>query len=459
MKGSILVIDDEQPMLEACNETLAHYGYDVSICAAAAEGLDRARDRAFDVILLDLKMPGMDGLTALNHLQQIDPEARKVMITAHPTISTAVDAVRAGAFDYLPKPFSPDQLLITVERAMAQKRLEEENQRLRQALGSDIEVDGIVTQSTSMLAVINLIKRLADSEPSVVIEGETGTGKELVARALHQTSMRAEGPFLPIDCGALPDQLLESELFGYERGAFTGAQTRRVGLFEAAHGGTVFLDEISNLGIDLQAKLLRALQERSVRRLGSQQAIDVDFRVICAVNENLEEAMKEGRFRQDLFFRLNVVTISLPPLRERDADVPLLADLFLARLNEAGPRAVKGFADSARQALGAYPWPGNVRELSNAVESAFSLCRGEVIEIDDLPPRLRDPNGASKIDPAASLEQARDQFERDYVKRLLERYAGNVTRAATAADIHRSTFQRILQKHAILAEEFRQVSQ
>jgi DNA-binding NtrC family response regulator len=391
--------------------------------------------------LLDLKMPEMDGLIVLKHLQQIDPAAHKVMITAHPTISTAVDAVRAGAFDYLPKPFSPDQLLITVERAIAQKRLEEENQRLRQALGSDIEVDGIVTQSTSMLTVIDLIKRLADSEPSVVIEGETGTGKELVARALHQTSMRAEGPFLPIDCGALPDQLLESELFGYERGAFTGAQTRRVGLFEAAHGGTVFLDEISNLGIDLQAKLLRALQERSVRRLGSQQA------------------MEEGRFRQDLFFRLNVVTISLPPLRERDADVPLLADLFLARLNEAGPRAVKGFTDSARQALADYPWPGNVRELSNSVESAFSLCHGEVIEIDDLPRRFRDPHGVSKVDPTASLEQARDQFERDYVTRLLERHAGNVTRAAAAADIHRSTFQRILQKHAISAEEFRYASQ
>jgi DNA-binding NtrC family response regulator len=391
--------------------------------------------------LLDLKMPEMDDLIVLKHLQQIDPAAHKVMITAHPTISTAVDAVRAGAFDYLPKPFSPDQLLITVERAIAQKRLEEENQRLRQALGSDIEVDGIVTQSTSMLTVIDLIKRLADSEPSVVIEGETGTGKELVARALHQTSMRAEGPFLPIDCGALPDQLLESELFGYERGAFTGAQTRRVGLFEAAHGGTVFLDEISNLGIDLQAKLLRALQERSVRRLGSQQA------------------MEEGRFRQDLFFRLNVVTISLPPLRERDADVPLLADLFLARLNEAGPRAVKGFTDSARQALADYPWPGNVRELSNSVESAFSLCHGEVIEIDDLPRRFRDPHGVSKVDPTASLEQARDQFERDYVTRLLERHAGNVTRAAAAADIHRSTFQRILQKHAISAEEFRYASQ
>ena len=386
-------------------------------------------------------MPEMDDLIVLKHLQQIDPAAHKVMITAHPTISTAVDAVRAGAFDYLPKPFSPDQLLITVERAIAQKRLEEENQRLRQALGSDIEVDGIVTQSTSMLTVIDLIKRLADSEPSVVIEGETGTGKELVARALHQTSMRAEGPFLPIDCGALPDQLLESELFGYERGAFTGAQTRRVGLFEAAHGGTVFLDEISNLGIDLQAKLLRALQERSVRRLGSQQA------------------MEEGRFRQDLFFRLNVVTISLPPLRERDADVPLLADLFLARLNEAGPRAVKGFTDSARQALADYPWPGNVRELSNSVESAFSLCHGEVIEIDDLPRRLRDPHGVSKVDPTASLEQARDQFERDYVTRLLERHVGNVTRAAAAADIHRSTFQRILQKHAISAEEFRYASQ
>ena len=455
MSGRILVIDDEHAMLEACDETLTHHGFDVTTHAVAAEGLECARRESFDVILLDLKMPQIDGLTALRHLEQIDTAAHKVMITAHPTISTAIDAVRAGAFDYLPKPFSPDQLLVTVERAIAQKRLAEENRRLRQALGSDVEVEGIVTCSAPMLGVIDLIKRLTDSEASVVIEGETGTGKELVARALHRNSPRADGPFLPIDCGALPDQLLESELFGYERGAFTGAHERRAGLLEAAHGGTVFLDEISNLGIDMQAKLLRALQERCVRRLGSQETIDIDFRVICAGNESLETAMAQQRFRQDLFFRLNVVTISLPPLREREGDVELLTDVFLQRLNDHGVRQVDGFTDRARLALSDYAWPGNIRELHNAVESAHSLCQGDAIDLADLPSRIRQDRVATPIDPTVSLEEARDRLERDYLSRLLEGLGGNVSRAAEAAGIHRSTFQRLLQKHPIQASTFR----
>ncbi|MBT3341933.1 MAG: sigma-54-dependent Fis family transcriptional regulator [Gemmatimonadetes bacterium] len=455
MSGKILVIDDEKAMLEACDEALTHHGYDVTTHAVAADGIECARQESFDVILLDLKMPEMDGLTALRHLEQIDTAAHKVMITAHPTISTAIDAVRAGAFDYLPKPFSPDQLLITVERAIAQKRLTEENRRLRQALGSDIEVEGIVTRSVPMLGIIDLIKRLADSEASVVIEGETGTGKELVARALHRNSPRADGPFLPIDCGALPDQLLESELFGYERGAFTGAHERRAGLFEAAHGGTVFLDEICNLGIDMQAKLLRALQEHSVRRLGSQETIDIDFRVICAGNESLEKAMDEGRFRQDLFFRLNVVTVSLPPLRERDGDVTLLSDVFLQRLNDNGVRRIEGFTDRARLALSDYAWPGNIRELHNAVESAYSLCEGDAIDLGDLPSRIRQQVVAVSIDPTVTLDQARDGFEREYLSRLLEQHGGNVSRAAGTAGVHRSTFQRLLQKYSIQANTFR----
>lgn len=455
MTGQILVIDDEQAMLEACDETLTHHGYQVTTHAIASQGIECARQRSFDVILLDLKMPEMDGLTALRQLQQIDSAAHKVMITAHPTISTAIDAVRAGAFDYLPKPFSPDQLLIMVERAVAQRRLAEENRRLRQALGSDIEIAGIVTRSAPMLNVIDLIKRLSDSEASVVIEGETGTGKELVARALHQNSPRADGPFLPIDCGALPDQLLESELFGYERGAFTGAHERRAGLFEAAHGGTIFLDEISNLGIDMQAKLLRALQERSVRRLGSQETIDIDFRVISAGNESLETAMTQERFRQDLFFRLNVVTISLPPLRDRDGDVTLLADVCLQRLNEAGPRRVDGFTESARQAMADYSWPGNVRELHNAVESAFSLCEGEAIDLLDLPSRLRPSGLVQVMDVGATLDEARDRFEHEYLVALLEEHGGNVSRSATRAGVHRTTFQRLLQKHSIKADVYR----
>ena len=455
MSARILVIDDETAMLEACEETLTYHGYDVTLCARADDGLEAARREPFDVVLLDLKMPGKDGLEALRELSALDADVMKVMVTAFPTISTAVAAVKEGAFDYLPKPFSPDQLLITVERAVAQKRLSEENQRLRRALGLQVGLAGIVARSPAMMRVLDLVQRLEESDSSVVIEGETGTGKELIARSLHANSHRRDGPFLPIDCGALPDNLLENELFGHERGAFTGADARRAGLLEAAEGGTVFLDEVANLSIDLQVKLLRALQERKVRRLGGHEAIDVDFRLVSAANENLEQAMAAGRFRQDLFFRLNVVTISLPPLRERDGDVPLLAAHFIDVLNEANNKQVQGLTKAAFDVLDQYPWPGNVRELQNAVESAHSLCRGPWIEPKDLPARLLVTGATGLPSASGAFDDARQQFERTYLERLLQDCDGHVSRAARVAGLHRSSLQRLMRKHDIESERFR----
>lgn len=330
MNGRILVIDDEAAMLEACEETLTHHGYQVTVCDRPEAGIAIASSQSFDVILLDLKMPGKDGLEVLRELHDRNRSTKKVMITAFPTISTAVEAVKEGAFDYLPKPFSPDQLLITMERAIAQKRLTEENQRLRRALGMRAGSEGIIARSPAMMRVLELVERLTESDSSVVIEGETGTGKELIARSLHSNSPRRAQPFLPIDCGALPENLLENELFGHERGAFTGADTRKAGLFESADGGTVFLDEVANMTLDLQVKLLRALQERRIRRLGGQQDFEVNFRLISAANESLEGAMDSGRFRQDLFYRLSVVNLTLPPLRDREGDVYLLAEHFVS---------------------------------------------------------------------------------------------------------------------------------
>ncbi|HJP33655.1 MAG TPA: sigma-54 dependent transcriptional regulator [Candidatus Latescibacteria bacterium] len=455
MKGRILVIDDELAMLDACEETLTYHGYEVTLCDGAEDGIAAASRQAFDVVLLDLKMPGKSGLDVLRELQTLDSNVKKVMITAFPTISTAVEAVKEGAFDYLPKPFSPDQLLITMERAIEQKRLSEENQRLRRALGLRSGFEDIIARSPAMMRVLDLVERLTESDSSVVIEGETGTGKELIARSLHANSPRRGKPFLPIDCGALPETLLENELFGHEPGAFTGADRRKHGLLEAAQGGTVFLDEVANLSLDLQVKLLRVLQERRVRRLGGQEDFDVDFRLITAANESLEEGMNAGRFRRDLFYRLSVVTLALPPVRQREGDVVLLAEHFVTRLNEAGPKHVDGLAKGALDVLERYSWPGNVRELQNAVESAHSLCRGAVIESDDLPARVHADSGPSPHATSGNFDSARRQFEREYLQALLRRCGGNVSRAAQASGVHRSTLQRLLRRNGLRSEDFR----
>ena len=458
-KARILIVDDEPAMLEACEETLRYHGYDVSLRDTPDGGIAAVREQTFDLMLLDLKMPDKDGLEVLEELRSIDANLVKIMVTAFPTISTAVEAVKQGAFDYLPKPFSPDQLLITVDRALAQKRLTTENEMLRRALKFRRGFDGIVARSAAMEKVMDLVQRLADSDSSILILGETGTGKELIARSIHDNSKRSDAPFLPIDCGAMPDQLLESELFGHERGAFTGAFTRKTGLLEAVQGGTVFLDEIATLSVELQVKLLRVIQERQLRRVGGTETLDIDMRLLSATNEDLDKAMAEGRFRQDLYYRLNVLTISLPPLRERAGDVPLLADHFVKELNEAATRKVDGIAPEAMKALVQYDWPGNVREIHNAIEGAFFLTDSGSITLASLPAAIATQaavaNTAGGDDGDTTLAAAKARFERDYLSGLLTATQGNVSRAAAQAGLHRTSFQRLLRKHDIQSEEYR----
>ena len=453
-KARILVIDDEPAMLEACEETLTYHGYDVHTRDSSEAGVAAVSDGTFDLVLLDLKMPGKDGMDVLRELKQIDNRLLKVMVTAYPTISTAVEAVKEGAFDYLPKPFSPDQLLITVDRALQQMRLADENRMLRRALKFRPGFEGIVARSAAMERVMDLVERLTESESSVVIQGETGTGKELIARSLHVNSPRRQGPFVPVDCAALPDNLLESELFGHERGAFTGAFSRKLGLLETAQRGTVFLDEIATLSVDLQVKLLRALQERTLRRLGGQEIIKVDIRLLSATNESLEQAIEDGRFRQDLYYRLNVLTIILPPLRDRSGDILLLADHFIKELNESNRKQVSGLSTEAGQLLEQYSWPGNVRQLRNVVESAFNLTDGGQLQPLALPADIADQT-APKAADEASLADARGNFERHYVEAALSDNHGNVSSAARQAGVHRSSFQRLMKKHGIRSATYR----
>ncbi|MBI3080328.1 MAG: sigma-54-dependent Fis family transcriptional regulator, partial [candidate division NC10 bacterium] len=327
----ILVVDDEPDMVETVARILTHLGHEPVTATeggAAVELLERERP---DLVLTDLRMPGMDGLEVLKEVKRIDPEAPVVLFTAHATIQTAVEAIKAGAFDYITKPFTADQLQVVIERALTQRRLQEENRRLKEQLQESYRFENIIGRSLPMLRVFEVVKKVARSEANVLIVGESGTGKELVARSIHVNSARAAKPFIPVDCASLPENLLESELFGHEKGAFTGAHMARPGLFEYGNGGTVFLDEVGDLGGNLQAKLLRVLQERQIRRVGSNKFISVDVRVISATNRDLAEGVKRGNFREDLFYRLNVISIPLPPLRDRKGDIPLIAHHYFQK--------------------------------------------------------------------------------------------------------------------------------
>ncbi len=458
-KGRILVIDDEPTMLEACDETLSYHGYDVRLQDVGSDAIELVRQETFDLVLIDLKMPNVDGIQILKQIKTIDKNVMAVMITGFPTIATAVEAVRQGAYDYLPKPFAPDQLLILVDRALSRKRLTEENLLLRKSLGHGPDFEGIIYKSRAMERVLDLIGKVADSDSSVIIQGETGTGKELAARSLHRNSPRKDHLFLPINCGALPEHLLESELFGHERGAFTGAYTRKSGLLETVQGGTVFLDEISTLSLSLQVKLLRVLQERQIRRVGGKEDIDIDIRVISSTNEDLEDAVAREAFRKDLYYRLNVITITLPPLRERVEDISLIAEHFLDGLNTVHRKVVEGISREALEILQSYRWPGNVRELENILERAFLLTDSSVIQAADLPATLKHTDSTISVDTRLPFSTAKkvytEPFEHEYLTRLLEESNGNVTLAARRAEMHRSSFQRLLKKHDIRSREFR----
>jgi DNA-binding NtrC family response regulator len=456
----ILVVDDEPEMVENCTRLLRRAGYRMLGTTDAERALALLESERPDLLLTDLKMPGIDGLELMRRAHELDPALPVIVVTAFASIDSAVTAIKAGAFDYLPKTFSADELTVVVERALRQRALGVENQNLRAQLAAALGLENVVGQSPAMAQVFDLVKKAARSEANILILGESGTGKELIARAVHANSPRAGHPFVPVDCASLPENLLESELFGHEKGAFTGAVRTKPGLMETADGGTLFLDEIGELPLSLQSKLLRALQERQIRRVGGTGLVDVNVRVVSATNRNIRDAIGKGEFREELYYRVNVIEIRLPPLRDRAGDVRLLVHVFLKRY---GQGRVTVCDDAAMAALEAYRWPGNVRELQNVIERACALADGDSIHREDLPDHVvhgvRAAAGGQVMAEAQlaagslPLKEAKDQWmgvlEASYLRQLLERHHGNISAAAKDAGIDRKTFHRLVTKHGI----------
>jgi len=465
--SKILVVDDELDMVESCARILKRVGHQCLTATDAATALALVESERPDLVLTDLKMPGSDGMELLRRARELDPALPVILVTAFATIESAVEAIKQGAFDYLPKNFSVEQLCVAVERGLRHRRLQEENLSLREQLQGTLGFENILGRSPAMARVFELVRKAARSEANILVIGESGTGKELIARAVHANSPRAAQPFVPVDCASLPEQLLESELFGHEKGAFTGAVKGKRGLMEVADRGTLFLDEIAELPLALQVKLLRALQERQLRRVGGTSVVDVDIRVVSATNRELREAVKQGQFREELYYRVNVIEIQLPPLRERAGDVRLLARAFVTRY---GAERVTGFDEGALEALEAYPWPGNVRELQNVVERACALADGARVTRTDLPAHVLEGAGlrtaatqtlvaGALSDPALAsgeelpLKEAKEKWmqvlEASYLRQLLERHGGNISAAAKTAGIDRKTFHRLINKYQI----------
>jgi len=450
-RARVLVIDDEPAMLENCERLLTREGYACVTLGNPMRFRDVAREVQPDVIITDLRMPGADGMTILA-AAIADEAARPVIVmTAYATVASAVTAVREGAFDYLTKPFTADQLLVAVERAARYRGLTVENRSLRRQVARTVGGDGILGTSPVMARLLEQAVKVAPTDASVLITGESGTGKDLVARFIHSHSLRKDGPFIAVDCAAMPDGLLESELFGHERGAFTGAVQRTKGLLADANGGTVFLDEIAELSTNLQSKLLRVLEQRQMRRLGDSRLIELDIRVIAATNRDIERAVAEGTFREDLFYRLNVVHLHLPPLRGRTGDLPLLMNAFVEEFASTAHRRAPQVMPDAWVALERHAWPGNVRELRNAAQRLVVLDDDGRITAEDLTSVLHHAVGKRAddaaewpVDYASAQLRALSEFRAEYVTRLLERHGGNVSRAALAAGVSRRTLHRWL---------------
>jgi two-component system, NtrC family, response regulator AtoC len=442
----VLVADDDQVARELLAEALGREGYRVRVADGGEACLQLAEAEAFDLALVDLRMPDLDGLSVLKRLAARQPDLPVVILTAFATMATAIEAVNAGAADYLSKPFRMEEIKIVVRRTLEGRRLARENLQYRQELKARHGFETLIGQSHQMTEIYKLVARVAGLDTTVLIDGETGTGKELVARAIHGASARADRPFVAVDCAALPETLFESELFGHERGAFTGALAARRGLLETSSGGTCLLDEIGELTAPLQAKLLRTLQERTIRRVGGNDAIPVNVRIVAATNRDLQKLAAEGAFREDLYYRLNVVTITVPPLRERAADIPLLAQHFLEKFAREGGRPVKRLAPEALAVLTAFRWPGNVRELEHAIERAVALSSAETILPDDFPAHLRHEPPRVPLLPSAGMTL--EEVKRWYVNEVLEEAGGNKVRAAELLGIDRRTLYRILERQA-----------
>ncbi len=450
----VLVVDDEPPQLEILKAILGREGFDVETAATAETAVALMRDAPPSVVLTDLKLPGRDGIDLLEEAARLTPHACVIIMTAHGTIDTAVEAMKKGAFDYLTKPLVRETVLLAVRRAMEKARLLRENLALQEQLVDRFSLANVIGDHGTMQDVFRMVMKVAPTASTVLIYGESGTGKELIARAIHYNSPRAARPFHAINCAAIPEPLLESELFGHERGAFTGAIARKIGLFEEASGSTLFLDEVGDLGMAMQAKLLRTLQEKEIRRVGGTASLPVDVRIVAATNKNLTRLMREGRFREDLYYRLNVLPVFLPPLRERTTDIPRLVDHFIARQSAACGKQVRGIDGPALAALMRYHWPGNVRQLESAIERAVLLAEGPAITPDDLPREVQ-----QGVDAALPFEIPEggirfEALEKSLLQQAL-RKGGNVSRAARLLGMTRRTLQYRLQKFGLLPGEAR----
>ena len=440
----ILVVDDDQGLLQLLKMRLTAMGFAVTACTTGEEAIAAARREVFDLAITDLRLPDQDGLAVLEELRLIHPSLPVLVLTAHGSIPNAVEAMQKGAYGYLTKPFDDKELTIVIEKALAQQRMSREIDRLRSLVKELYGLESVVARSPAMQVLLQQVAHVAETDATVCLSGETGTGKEVIARVLHCNSRRGRGPFVAVNCGAIPESLFESELFGHVKGAFTGAQYAKRGLFQSADGGTLFLDEIGEMPLALQVKLLRALQEREVVEVGAERPTKVDVRIITSTNKNLEQAIRTGTFREDLYYRIQVVPLVVPPLRERRDDVPPLALHFLKQSAGRMHKNIRGFRPDAMQRLMLHAWPGNVRELENTIEKAVVLSTQDMITADLLP--AASLPAENQVKP---LTEAREDFERAYLKEVLQLAGGNISRAAQIAGRYRADFYKLLKKHGL----------
>jgi DNA-binding NtrC family response regulator len=453
--AKILIVDDNPEVLKLIANILETNEYEVETVSRGESAIKKLDSNDYDMVLTDLMMPDVDGMQVLEHVKSRASRTMCIILTGHGTIKSSVKAIKRGAFDYITKPVSPSELLIIVEKALKFKNLEEENIRLKKELKGKYHYKNIVGTSQAIKKIYDLIEKVSDTDGTVLITGASGTGKELIARSIHYNSQRSDKPLVVINCGAVPEALLESELFGHEKGAFTGAYKKRIGRFEMANGGTVFLDEIGEMSPALQIKLLRVLQEQQFERVGGTKTLHVDLRFIAATNKNLTTAINMEKFREDLYYRLNVIPIKVPSLKQRRSDIPLLIDYFLKKFQKIKDKKITGFSQTAMDSMWAYEWPGNVRELENVLKRLTILCEGPVVNIDDLPENIRDVSGASRPDEEViigdelNLNEAVQDYEKRIILEALEKTNWVKSKAAKLLNINRTTLVAKIKKQNI----------
>ncbi len=463
--GNLLVVDDDQNLIELIALKLKAEGYEVTTASTGQEAIQAAKGAIFDLCIVDLRLADQDGISVMRELHSINPGMRVIILTGYGTVESAVQAMQEGAYSYLSKPFNTQELLLQISRALENRRLNSEIQRLKGLLEQAYDFPNIVAKSAKMRSVLDIVSRIADTESTIYLQGESGTGKELIAKAIYLASSRRDKPFVAVNCAALPEPLLESELFGHEKGSFTGADRSTRGLLSQANNGTFFLDEIGDMPLSIQAKLLRALQDKQFYPVGSEKPVAVNVRIIVATNKNLEEEVAKGNFRLDLFYRLHVIPIHLPPLRDRKEDIPLLADRFLKQISQQMKKKIKGITPEAMRKLMLYDWPGNVRELENTLEYAVAMTRHDMLTEDAIlhtkgtmaNSRTEDlvTFGNGTKGPVKSYKSAKYEFEKGYLVHLLKLCGGKASEAAKLAGKSRTDFYELLRKHEIKIDDFR----